>query len=149
MLLHAAVSVLMIAVSVLLVVGHLRAWRRIQESPPSDDEQRRFAWGQFRRRVQTSGMIGLAGVLIFVGYWIDQGKWGLIYWCGTILLVIWIMLLAVADMIATRIHFARSNRDNVLQQARMSRLSREAENRRKGQQDGDSANGSGEHPSAN
>ena len=145
MLLHAVVALLMVAVSVLLGVGHLRALRRAVAAPSGDEKQQRFVRGQFRRRAQTSAMIGLVGVLIFAGFWIDQGIMGLVYWCGIVLLVIWIMLLAVVDMIATRIHFARLTRDNAFQQTRLRHVLREAESQRKRQQ----GNGSADPPSAN
>jgi hypothetical protein len=118
MWLHVLVGSGMIVVSAALVLRHRAAWRRSIEQDASDDE-RRFARGQWRRRVQTSGMVGIVGVMIGAGPWV-QGPWVVVcYWIGAVLLVAWMLLLAIADVLATRMHFSRLSRDHVVEHLRL------------------------------
>ncbi len=96
----------------LVVVGlsflrwNVREWQEAKNSSHHDDHDRQHYYNRFRRRVQTTSLLILVGVLIPVGDWlIVRGKNPLIatiYWCVVLLLVVWILLLAVADMISTR-----------------------------------------------
>ncbi|WP_166820258.1 hypothetical protein [Thalassoroseus pseudoceratinae] len=87
---------------------NIREWREAKNSPLHDDHDREHYYKRFRRRVQTTSLLILVGVLIPVGDWlIIRGKNPLVatvYWCVVLLLIVWIVLLAFADMVATRMY---------------------------------------------
>ena len=96
----------------LIVVGlsflrwNVREWQAAKNSDLHDDHDRQHYYKRFRRRVQTSSLLIFVGVLIPIGDWlIERGKNPLvatIFWSVVLLLVLWIMLLAFADMVSTR-----------------------------------------------
>ena len=61
--------------------------------------------------MQTHAMLGILGLAILVGQLLldraDSSMLLLAYWCGVIAMVVWIALLALADMTATSFHYAR------------------------------------------
>jgi hypothetical protein len=118
----ALVSSLLVACAAGLMVWHVGAWRaagRGQWDAAEHDYRRR----QFRRRMQTSAMLGVAGAAIFVGQllvpWAGSALFTVLFWGGTVLLLLWIALLAVADIVATKYHFGRLRHDNLVEQARL------------------------------
>jgi hypothetical protein len=133
----AIVSTMLVLASVLLILVHRRTARRAAEVFGAPEE-REFAASQYRRRVQTSAMIGLVGVLLFAGQWVEHPIGVLVYWLAVVLLVVWIMLLALADVVATRTHFSRLRRGSLVEHAR---LQAELHLARKRQQ----ASGNGKH----
>jgi hypothetical protein len=118
----ALVSVVLIASAVGLMVWHVRAWHAAQSASP-DQREIKYRYGQYRRRMQTSAMLGLLGVLIFIGQlamvWIDSRLFAVIFWGGVLLLLLWMGLLAVADMVATQQHFSRLRTDYLVERARL------------------------------
>lgn len=110
----------LIAGSLLIVFGggylarHVSARKAQLADPLASEEDSAFERAQFRRRVQTSGLICLIGVLILVGDlvipWGRNGRgdkvaatfWFAIYWGGVILIALWVMLLALGDFAAIR-----------------------------------------------
>jgi hypothetical protein len=42
-----------------------------------------------------------------------------VFWAAVVLLVLWIVLLAVADMVSTRVFFGRMRNNFVIEQARL------------------------------
>ncbi len=91
-----------------LVAAHLRTWKRKQNEPNLEEAERVHLAARFRRRLQTSGMIAVLGVLIAVGDLLpvlrrNPGLFGL-YWFGVLLLTAWVMLLGVGDYFSTRVH---------------------------------------------
>ena len=68
--------------AVCLLLTHMMSWRRQRNDPALTDEDRVWLAKRFRRRMQTSGMLVIIGVLIPVG---DQllpldPRWFAIYW---------------------------------------------------------------------
>lgn len=112
----AAISIL--AVAGALVAWHVRAWRRAKSARLSAGDLK-FAFEQYRRRMQTSAMLGLVGTLIFAGQWVTAPLAVLLYWLGVVVLIVWIMLLAGADMLATRLHFAQAETEQHLKQVKL------------------------------
>ena len=58
-------------------------------------------------------MLGFIGIAILAGRLFppeDPGFVTILYWIGVSLLVLWMALLALADMIATRVHFGVQRR---------------------------------------
>ncbi len=113
-------AVVLLACSLGLMVWHLRAWRGAQteQLDPSEFKYRR---NQFRRRLQTSAMLGLIAVLLPIGVLV-MWPWpyvGVIFWGVVLLLVVWVCLLAGADVLATSQHYGRLQNRVVLEEARI------------------------------
>lgn len=152
-----------ILVGLLLVVAagwfvrwHVSAWRALGERASQlDPEEIDFRRRQLRRRTQTSAMLGLVGIGMLVGrlliVWRAHPTLILLFWGGVVLLVLWLGLLAVADMVATRYYFSRLRRDYLVEQARLqAQLRRMERTRGNGQADQESSSkleGSGEQQS--
>lgn len=104
------------------MTSHVRTWRRLrqQELGPDDYDYRRR---QYRRRMQTSAMLGLLAVAILVGQLIalriESRVLLLSYWGGVLLVVGWVGLLAVVDMLATKHHFSRLRQGYLVEQAKL------------------------------
>lgn len=115
-------SVLLLAAAAGLMVSHTRTWRAAQ-ADPVEPKELRYRQNQFRRRMQTSAMLGVLGAAIFIGYvltpWIGSKLFAMIYWGAVLLLVLWMALLAVADMVATKFHFTRLKTDYMVEQAKL------------------------------
>ena len=78
--------------------------------PPRRDirqEERDFYRRQFRRRLQGSLMIGVLGLLLPVGAFMDSPLWNLVYVTLLLTLLGWMLMLGIADLVATRHHFTR------------------------------------------
>ena len=139
-------SWILVSVSVLLAAGglvrsHHRAWRTLQQRrdqlEPSEYDFRRR---QLRRRSQTSVMLGLVGIGMLIGglliVWRAAPMLVVVFWVGVMLLVVWIALLAAADIVSTRLYFSRLRRDYVVEQARLqAQLRRMERTRGNGQAD--------------
>jgi hypothetical protein len=111
-------SLLLLAGSILLVRWHWVVWQRAARED-MEPAHRKFLHDQCRRRVQASGMIGLIGVAMFVGQFLD--RWPLVklfHWSGVLLLVVWAILLAGADLVVSRQYLGRLHRDQVLEAMR-------------------------------
>lgn len=117
-----------------LVVSHLRTRKRHQDDPTLEERERVFYQRQFRRRMQASGLLALIGFLIpigddlFIPWQRHQGAWAL-YWMIVLLLVLWVLVLASLDWIATGAHvrtsknaLARLERKQQELQAELERL---------------------------
>ena len=99
------------------MLWHVRSWQATQREKPSAKELD-FRRRQFRRRIQTTAMLGLLAVAILVGHWIT-GAARLFYWGAVLLLVAWMVLLALVDVWATRWHVGRMQREIQLQQVKL------------------------------
>ena len=119
----ALVSFLLLITAVGLLVWHVRAWRAARAQPiePKEFEYRRH---QFRRRMQTSAMLGLLGVLIPLGQWLtpwaQSRLFAAIFWGGVLLLIVWMALLALVDILATHYHFSRLRNDYLIERAKLN-----------------------------
>lgn len=114
-----AFGTLLILLAATLLVSHWRAWVRSREDATLSEEERRFAWRQFRRRSQSSGMIGLVGLGICLYELVPRDELVVtVYLGGMILVVLWVLLLAVGDLIDTRVHFRRIRREHKRAHAR-------------------------------
>ncbi len=107
-----------------LVDAHMRTWYRVQKRRNElDPRELDYRARQFRRRMQTSAMLGLIGTGILVGQLISLlsvPRWlVLLVWLAVLVLVVWILLLALADMISTRFYFSKLKQDYVTQEARI------------------------------
>ena len=106
------VAILLIVASTALVVWHLTVWREAQGAG-LEIEELDFRRRQFRRRMQTSIMLGLIGLALPIGNLISPRQTPslfVFYWWGVGLLVAWLGLLALGDAISTRQHLLQMQR---------------------------------------
>ena len=111
-----AIGLLALAFGMLL--SHLLAWRRSREArlPP---EELAFAWAQYLRRMQTSGMLVSLAVFIFFSQFIRNLLAILIFWLAVMVMVLYLLLLAWRDLAATRYHFRQLASRNLADQAKL------------------------------
>lgn len=95
-------------VATILVVMHVRAWR-VADHGGLGAAEREFHERRYRRRLQSSLMLGVIGLLVLGDLWLDvifQDAWArLLYWSGVGLLLLWLLLLAASDWLASRQHY--------------------------------------------
>jgi hypothetical protein len=111
-------ALVLIVASGFLVRWHWRVWQS-SEGSDAEPSEKDFLHRQCRRRMQASGMIGVIRIGMFIGQFLD--RWPLLklfHWAGVLLLVLWMLLLAVADLIVTRQHFGRLRRDHLMDEIR-------------------------------
>ena len=101
------------------MVSHHRSWQLSRQNE-SDEAELDFRRRQYRRRMQTSTMMGLLVLGTFGGQFITGAAVLIVgYWAGVLLLVVWIALLAGADYLATRYHFSRLRHNCMLEEAKL------------------------------
>ncbi len=113
------VAGLLMICAVALVLWHLSSWRaaKQQDLEAAELDYRRR---QFRRRMQTSGLLGLLAAGLVVGVFIRRPPLVvLLYWGGMLVLVGWVALLALVDWWATKLHFNRLRRGYLIEKARL------------------------------
>jgi hypothetical protein len=117
------VSLFLFLAAVGLMIAHLRAWRSFEKVPEPDAKEFNFRWRQFRRRMQTSAMLGLVAIALGAGHpltiWFHSTEFTLAYWGVVLLLVCWFGLLGLVDMWATRRYYGRLQEDCLLEQTRL------------------------------
>ena len=116
------VALVLVVSSAGLIAWHIRAWKRLQQKE-LDPREQVFRRRQYRRRMQTSAMLGVLGVAIFVGQllmiWVTSQLALVIFWSGILVLVLWVALLALADMVATSFYYSREKTDYIVEHARL------------------------------
>lgn len=106
------------------MASHIRAWQRFLHND-NEPESREFDYRrrQFRRRMQSSAMLALLALALLSGYWITLERVGpiffSIYWGTVLLIVLWVGLLAIADMIATKQYFSSLRQHYVVEEAKL------------------------------
>ena len=121
------------AAAAVLLVAHVRSWRRFRRRTEHGKDYEYYRV-RHRRRLQTSGMLGLLGIMLLVGHWVDSPplpRWvTIVYWGFALLLVVWVGLLALLDILATRLHFARARQDVLVERARLESQLRRLQQRK-------------------
>lgn len=138
------VGVALVAFGGVLMWTHRRSWAKQQQDELEEFERRHF-YRRYRRRMQVSGMLVLLGIVIPPGMLFLTEKhpaaFGF-FWLAVLILVVWIILLAVADMFSIRTY-------GNISQARLDLRKRELEAelaRLKSQQsNGAGPSGNGKH----
>lgn len=111
----------LVVISTLLVVWHVRSWRAVRDAE-ADEADRDFHWRRFRRRMQTSIMVGLVGVAVLCGQLLDfrrHPSMYVFYWTAVVLVLLWIILLALADMVSSRRYLQRWNVERLVALAKL------------------------------
>jgi UDP-N-acetylmuramyl pentapeptide phosphotransferase/UDP-N-acetylglucosamine-1-phosphate transferase len=134
----ALIALLLLIASVVAIRWHRRTWVYQRQRPDLPEEHRAFHHRQYRRRMQLSSMLGVAGLAVFVGTVLLSPKGTprlfILWWCGTLLLLLWIALLALADLLAIR-NFTRRDFQHIADQqhvlrARLRALRKQQEHRK-------------------
>lgn len=97
----------LIVLGAVMLAAHVRAWRKQQAEVDLDESDRRHYRTRFRRRMQTSGLILVLGVLIPLGDWLfvlGRPVVSTLFWVGVLVLVGWVVLLGIGDLLATKAH---------------------------------------------
>jgi hypothetical protein len=117
------VSVLLLASAVAMMISHVRAWRNFRQQQ-LDAEEFNYRRRQFRRRMQTSAMLGVLAVALsaghFLSFWLHSNWFELGFWGVTMLVAFWLALLALVDLWATKRHFARQQERSLVEQVRLA-----------------------------
>lgn len=92
----------------LMMWRHRSLWKQQQVDPQIEVGERRFLHGQYRRRMQSSAMIFVLGLLLHASNehlvaWQKAPAGFFVYVCIMLVLVAWIVLLAVGDYLASQI----------------------------------------------
>jgi fatty acid desaturase len=116
------VSLLLLACAGALIVAHVRTWRHAIGCAPTREEfdyRRR----QFRRRMQTSAMMAVLALALFVGQLLTdmvESQWfAIVYWLAVLIVVGWVGLLAFADVLATKFHYDRIRHGYIVERAKL------------------------------
>jgi hypothetical protein len=118
------ISTLLLLAALGLMCWHIISWRKIRTQPAAQNaDDLDFYRRQFRRRIQTTAMLGILAAGLFAGEllprWIDSRLFLIIYWVAMMLLVLWMALLAAADIWATKFHFSRLSHKFLIEQAKL------------------------------
>jgi hypothetical protein len=90
-----------------LLISHAFAWRNTRASE-QDEKALDFYRRQFRRRMQASTMLGIVGLGVVGGLWIDAQDDTILsigYWNAVLFIVVWIAALATADWVASKFYY--------------------------------------------
>lgn len=97
-----------LAFGLILIWSNWTVWVRHKLEFANDSHELRHSHFQFRRRVQTSGLIALLGVLIPVADLAFIWQQGIVLvsllWIAICCVCLWIVLLALGDLATTRAH---------------------------------------------
>lgn len=109
----------LIVVAATLLITHALAWRHTRENE-EDEKALDFHRRQFRRRMQASAMLGIVGLGVAGGLWIDAQEdtiLSIAYWGALLSIVAWIAALAAADWVASRFYYDLMNTDQQTEHA--------------------------------
>jgi heme exporter protein D len=101
-----------------LGLSHVRAWRADRDG---DDQAPEYSYARrkFRRRMQVSVMVGVTGAAILIGQLFTDPRVVGIYWIAVMVWVIWIVTLAVADLLDTRRFLEDLHREQLVLNAQL------------------------------
>ncbi|MCA9065539.1 MAG: hypothetical protein KDA96_20870 [Planctomycetaceae bacterium] len=101
---------------VAMIVWHVIQNRRHRENRDLTEDDRRFYEQQYRRRLQTSALAVTLGALISLCETLPafntSPMFATIYVFGLIMICLWLVLLALSDAVASRMHVSQSLRRN-------------------------------------
>ncbi|MEO8495555.1 MAG: hypothetical protein ABI614_10835 [Planctomycetota bacterium] len=124
---HLVFAALLLVASGILLWVHARVWR-ICRSEVLDESELDFRRRQFRRRMQASAMIGVVGIAVAVSLTITDSMMTAILWLAVLSLVVWMLLLASADMASSYYYYyqlrAKHTAEHASLQAQLERIRR-------------------------
>ena len=130
---------ILVLVGLAFMRSHVRLWKQQENDSTLDDADYSHLFARYRRRLQTSGMIAVLGVLLAIGDQLpilrkNPAFFGL-YWLTVLLLTFWVMLLAMGDYCTTRAHGRSSLADFRKKQRELERQIASVKDRRSNGQD--------------
>jgi hypothetical protein len=123
MIAPALISLALLGLSGLLIDSHRPAWREARESATLTERDWRYARSLYLRRMQASGMIGAIGAMIAVWPIVTDHPRPLVllFYTTTLLAAcVWIMLLALIDVWATRQYYRRLRSEQLSKQLQLA-----------------------------
>jgi hypothetical protein len=116
------VSLVLIGLSAVLLDSHRRSWRAALADKSLSRGDMRFARSQYRRRTQSSGIIGVLGVAIGVYPLVPREPLPItLYLVAISAACMAIMMLAAIDAWATRQNFVRLRSEQLAGQVKLAR----------------------------
>lgn len=116
------VSLLLIGLSGVLLDMHRRSWREAQQDGSLTERDLRFARSQYKRRMQSSSIIGVLGAAIGVAPLVPHEPMAFAFYLAAISAACMaIMLLAAVDAWATRQNFVRMRSEQMAAQIKLAR----------------------------
>jgi hypothetical protein len=101
-------GIALVGVGVAMMRSHRRSWNAKKNDSSLDEPERRYLHSRFRRRMQASAILTALGVLIPLGVvvipWQQFQALFAAFWGGVLLLAVWVILLGIADAVATSAH---------------------------------------------
>ncbi len=97
----------LVALGIAMMIAHWRSWKRQQIEADTNDTERAHYANRYRRRMQTSALIAVVGLLLALGdvfIWRFGVPAATLFWMVMLILVCWIAVLAVGDMTAIQSH---------------------------------------------
>lgn len=110
-----------ILLAAVMMISHWRTWQA-NRWQSADEAEQVYQRRRFRRRMQTSALLALVGVALIAGQKISPRLWPttyVLFWCGVMLMLFWVVLLAGADVAATRVHVGRLHRQRAAERSRL------------------------------
>lgn len=121
-----ALPILLLIVAVAFLVWHVLSWRAARNSLSSDTPEWTFRRRQLFRRLQVSGMLLILGILLLLGQILfpqtEHPGWAIAYWLLVALITLWMVLVALADMLAGVVFFSRLKNQTDIERIRLSAL---------------------------
>ena len=89
-----------------MMAWHHKSWKKQREEPGFNQWDLKRLKTRYRRRMQTSGMIVVLGVMLAVGdalIWSQGPLVATVYWIVVIAMGGWLLLLGVGDLLTVRV----------------------------------------------
>jgi hypothetical protein len=113
---------MLIGLSGVLLDMHRRSWRESQQDGSLSERDLRFARSQYKRRMQSSGIIGVLGAAIGLAPLVPHEPMAFtVYLAAISAACMAIMLLAALDAWATRQNFVRVRSEQLAAQIKLAR----------------------------
>ncbi|WP_339907670.1 hypothetical protein [Symmachiella dynata] len=132
----------LITLGLILIRHHGVVWIRQQSEPNLSEKDLEFFRRQHRRRIQTSGILTLIGLVMLVGDIVVANRKDLltfVIWLTLLLLlVIWVLLLAMGDWWAIRAHTQSAIAEVQVQQLALERKAERLRKEFRGEENGHS-----------
>lgn len=109
----------------LTVFGHLKGWRNAREDDENDEFERAFLRKRVRRRLQTSMLLIVLGLMIGLHPFVipdpkEAPQLFGVWWLAALLIAGWTIVMAMADLLSTRAHLQVSRARLQLKQRQLN-----------------------------
>ena len=132
------VAALLAAVAIGTLVWQIAAWK-VQKNSDLSVRETDFYRKRHRRRTQISALLGIVALGIVIGVFLRNPLVVGFWWCGVLLVLLWIMLLAMLDAMNSQAFFSRLRTSHLAEQAALQREILKHKQETEGGQFGDSA----------